>query len=947
MEPGRAYNLPADTTIILPTSRQGNARAQKIFREAYAKKRRSARLQNLDVDGLYLATGQGLWPPPRYTTITANPKTAPLFGNPVKTPTTARSLPSTRYTNSSAGHTPYLGKRSSIIAPSKRSSLVGPSKRTSIHAKRASFAPSVQAPSLYSRREIWQDTPSSHSFPNIRPPNKRRPRPRSIVRNKSQQIRRGISLKLLSAYGAAKAPFTSRKAKIKAKRRTVRLIRKPPPARIQTQIDMATLQKRTAPSTFSIKPEIRATTTIRTVEISGPMSSPASKTFPIRVDSPRTSPDVSTPTRRLFKKSTKTVIPSPLAAHPPMLAQKASFESDRKSPADSTQAPPTIPRRSPARCRDSFNRAKVNVRRPPKGITHWFEALDEDSSDDDYPEVVESPSPELASVVSSVPTVRSGFQPSLGPQRFRAAPTSRVSVSTDASPDYFSYTNSTKSPMERRQPMLHLISEDPHDRSMLDLSSDEEIPSQPASPAWDTMNPSPGLHSQNFKRVLQRKPSGSHCQSMSSMQTTVTSATLPFMLRVSPVIDNTNPPVPTPNLSRHPASYLALTGRPPTSEGSTKGSPGNEGPQSECGSIVDQSSPDLDVGIINSEAAHMIAVTEEEMVLLDMMRRKRAAMQKAQGSPAPILRSPSIREEVEEEVQPEQLPQGSVPLPLRPKKSPISNASVSRENSPSPRSRQPSLTSTITMESVTLESGEAIEFPEPPVAAKSTTTLNAPKHRHRGKAPHLDLKDLPPAPAVSYWSPEIPTPSSEICELDAGPVPFRPTPRSSADARGGCTITPPTRHRAFAGARTYSQESEASMTGMACSRYNPADPYQLMPDLDFSDFELLPLPRQGESRSPSLTDGASFSGLSRSEIDTPIKDTSCAGSVSGFDVVGSESGSLRHGRFGSKGSEEDGEKKLSVVEESCRGSVVSGGRKPSQASLEVLNAWNALGGYTL
>jgi len=340
----------------------------------------------------------------------------------------------------------------------------------------------------------------------------------------------------------------------------------------------------------------------------------------------------------------------------------------------------------------------------------------------------------------------------------------------------------------------------------------------------------------------------------------------------------------------------------------------------------------------------MIAVTEEEMVLLDMMRRKRAAIQKAQGSPTPFPYSPPIQEEA----QPELSPQVSVPLPLRPKKSPVSNASVSRENSPSPQSRHPSLTSTITMESVTLESGEAIEFPAPPVAARPATALSAPKHRHRGKAPHLDLKDLPPAPAVSYWSPEIPTPSSEICELDAGPIPFRPSPRSSTEHRNGCTITPPIRHRAFAGARTYSQESEASMTGIACSRYNPADPYQLMPDLDFSDFELLPLPRQGESRSPSLTDGGSFSGLSRSEIDTPIKDTSCAGSVAGFDVVGSESGSLRHGRFGSKGSEEDGgEKKLSVVEESCRGSVVSGGRKPSQASLEVLNAWNALGGYTI
>lgn len=349
----------------------------------------------------------------------------------------------------------------------------------------------------------------------------------------------------------------------------------------------------------------------------------------------------------------------------------------------------------------------------------------------------------------------------------------------------------------------------------------------------------------------------------------------------------------------------------------------------------------------------MIAVTEEEMVLLDMMRRKRAAMQKAQQSPMTMAYSPSIKEEAEEEEQEQdgQSPPVTVPLPLQPKKTTVSNASISRENSltnetsPSPRSRHPSVNSNITMESVTLESGENIEFPAPPVAsAKPAVAVYNPKHRQRGNAPRLDLKDLPPVPTASYWSPEIPTPGSELCELDAGPIPFRPAPRSSGPSNS--TTTPPRRN--FADSRTFSQESEASMTGIALSTYNPTDPYQLIPDLDFSDFELLPLRQHGESRSPSLTDGGSFSGLSRSEIDTPIKDTSCAGSVAGFDVVGSESGSLRYGRFGSKSSDahDDEGKKLSVVEETC-GSAVAGGRKPSHASLEVLNAWNALGGYTI
>ena len=212
--------------------------------------------------------------------------------------------------------------------------------------------------------------------------------------------------------------------------------------------------------------------------------------------------------KRFFspRSSNKTTVPSPLAANPPMLAHKKSSET-----VDSVQRPQSPlhsnpgPRRTGARCRDSFNKAKVHVRRPPKGITHWFEALDDDSSDDDYPEVVEDHM-NAPSVRSMQPSFTS-FQPSLGPHRARAAPTSRVSQSADGMHDYFSYSSPRRRKHSRGENDLHLISEDPNDRSVLDLSSDEETPSRATSPAvWELMTPSPGMHSHAFRSgTMQRK----------------------------------------------------------------------------------------------------------------------------------------------------------------------------------------------------------------------------------------------------------------------------------------------------------------------------------------------------------------------------------------------------------------------------------------------------------
>jgi hypothetical protein len=52
------------------------------------------------------------------------------------------------------------------------------------------------------------------------------------------------------------------------------------------------------------------------------------------------------------------------------------------------QSAPSMPPMSPVRKikRDEYDNAKIHVRRPPKGVQHWFDALDEDDESDDSPE---------------------------------------------------------------------------------------------------------------------------------------------------------------------------------------------------------------------------------------------------------------------------------------------------------------------------------------------------------------------------------------------------------------------------------------------------------------------------------------------------------------------------------------------------------------------------------
>ncbi|KAF2739618.1 hypothetical protein EJ04DRAFT_508506 [Polyplosphaeria fusca] len=61
--------------------------------------------------------------------------------------------------------------------------------------------------------------------------------------------------------------------------------------------------------------------------------------------------------------------------------------------------------------RDTYDNAKINVRRPPRGIQHWFEGLDEESEDDtdDEPTPVHAPAPMKPNGTILAPTRKSSL----------------------------------------------------------------------------------------------------------------------------------------------------------------------------------------------------------------------------------------------------------------------------------------------------------------------------------------------------------------------------------------------------------------------------------------------------------------------------------------------------------------------------------------------------------
>ncbi|KAF2116049.1 hypothetical protein BDV96DRAFT_491583 [Lophiotrema nucula] len=345
------------------------------------------------------------------------------------------------------------------------------------------------------------------------------------------------------------------------------------------------------------------------------------------------------------------------------------------------QASPLQPSQSssPVRLhkRDTYDNAKINVRRPPRGIQHWFEGLDE-VSDEDYedeatplyaPVAVKALGPKLAPVRKS--SLGRVLQDSLDNSRrphqpHYAGSTTRQDHLTHASSPLAHRLNSpsqfsvqSQSSTKTRESAISRTNL--QNSSVLSISSSEsESEEESATPKKVSVRASLDLgddhgdiiigKAQAFEmrpRLGSRAPSASK---LSMMSTSTNAATIEVMYTPEPY----NPDLHFPRTfggrrssQDRRSSHLRQPStiheddsiRPKTSENRSM-SPASTSNQSA------RSEPRQ-----RTDGHKLMAVTQEEEALLEMMRRKRAAM--AKHSFTEGYKTAMLAEEVRQRTPPE------------------------------------------------------------------------------------------------------------------------------------------------------------------------------------------------------------------------------------------------------------------------------------------------------
>lgn len=331
-------------------------------------------------------------------------------------------------------------------------------------------------------------------------------------------------------------------------------------------------------------------------------------------------------------------------------AQLKPKKLQRKPP--STPSTPYTPN-SPARKveRDIYDNAKVHIRRPPKGVQHWFDALDEDSD-----EVAEEPVPIHA------PTAVRPYDTARGPTHQtsygRLAPDSRQSsrshhVSPAGRHDTFSHEDlvdvtrltspSQYSLQSTKTKESALSKSNLQDSSVLSFSSSEDErddyqppPRRVAVRKSLDINDDAGDivigQAQAYEVRSQRRPSVAQM----SMRSSTSAATIEVMYTPEPPFS----PFHYPRTSSYAGSKRSSHMRQPSvihedEDARPKTAvnvPLSPPPQSFRSARTSTSEPRS-----RSEGKHkFMEVTAEEEALLELMRKKRAAMNMAQTPPVSI-----------------------------------------------------------------------------------------------------------------------------------------------------------------------------------------------------------------------------------------------------------------------------------------------------------------------
>jgi hypothetical protein len=317
-----------------------------------------------------------------------------------------------------------------------------------------------------------------------------------------------------------------------------------------------------------------------------------------------------------------------------------------------TAAPPRLPPSSPERLftRDPYDNAKINVRRPPRGIKYWFDGLGEDDSDEDRGAGADAA---MHTPTTGNPTMsqRTPVRNNHVAGHFAPAPSKaplqqpRRGVAGQAEPFYQDRLHSPgqHSPQSRastRSREAIFSRRNLMDSSVLSMSSSDgeeeigeaQLATDRRAPR-DCLSPSSAQYSEIFIGKAQaldvrpRNPTRPPSESKLSLRSTsTTAATIEVMYSPEPY-----PPAPGTfpgNNSRYGGSRRSSHVRQPSVIHEDEVRPqtsNNARPMSPSASVhsgrTSQSDPRP-----RADQHKLMAVTEEEEALLEMMRRKRAAM---------------------------------------------------------------------------------------------------------------------------------------------------------------------------------------------------------------------------------------------------------------------------------------------------------------------------------
>jgi hypothetical protein len=323
-------------------------------------------------------------------------------------------------------------------------------------------------------------------------------------------------------------------------------------------------------------------------------------------------------------------------------------------PTSRQHAPTTITPISPVRGfkRDQYDNAKVHVRRPPKGVEHWFDALDEDSDEalERLKVPILAPRAMRPSVVPKVPVSQtlSYRQP---PHATIARPASRTQYLTPTVPRNDTFTHDDLVDVARlaSSSQFSLVSTKTKDSAMSKVnlqdssvlsfssSEDEEPKVRPAKipvrKSLDTEDTGEIIigQAQAFEMRHQRRPSTAQ---MSARSISTSAATIDIMYTPEPPFSPFHYPRNSTYSGSRRSSHVRQPSAIPEDGDFRPKTAANTSLFSSAHSITSaRTSTSEPKPRIDGEQKLMV-VTAEEEALLELMRKKRASMAKKEAAPA-------------------------------------------------------------------------------------------------------------------------------------------------------------------------------------------------------------------------------------------------------------------------------------------------------------------------